>query len=108
MVETIKLDFGVIVISKLRFSHFIFPVILLLIHLVSTCLLQLHEAIAREESQEFKEGIVTQEFRRGFLLGNRLLRPAMVKVSSGPGSKQATVATENSSGQPATTGVDER
>ncbi|XWS15063.1 hypothetical protein CRYUN_Cryun35bG0062200 [Craigia yunnanensis] len=67
----------------------------------------LHEAIAREESQEFKEGIITQEFRRGFLLGNRLLRPARVKVSSGSGSKQATVATEKSSGQPATTGVDE-
>ncbi|GMI82880.1 Chloroplast GrpE 2 [Hibiscus trionum] len=50
----------------------------------------LHEAIAREESQEYKEGIIIQEFRRGFLLGDRLLRPAMVKVSSGPGSKKAT------------------
>ncbi|KAK8692260.1 hypothetical protein V6N13_075731 [Hibiscus sabdariffa] len=59
-----------------------------------------HEAIAREESQEFKEGIIIQEFRRGFLLGDRLLRPAMVKVSSGPGSKKATVATDRSCGQP--------
>lgn len=59
----------------------------------------LHEAIAREESQEFKEGIIIQEFRRGFLLGDRLLRPAMVKVSSGPGSsKKATVVTHESSG----------
>ncbi|MBA0746009.1 hypothetical protein Gogos_008560 [Gossypium gossypioides] len=58
----------------------------------------LHEAIAREESQEFKEGIIIQEFRRGFLLGDRLLRPAMVKVSSGPGSsKNATVVTHESS-----------
>ncbi|KZV40910.1 grpE protein, mitochondrial [Dorcoceras hygrometricum] len=48
-----------------------------------------HEAIAREESHEFKEGIVIQEFRRGFLLGDRLLRPAMVKVSSGPGKPPA-------------------
>lgn len=46
-----------------------------------------HEAIAREESQQFKEGIVIQELRRGFFLGERLLRPAMVKVSSGPGKK---------------------
>ncbi|KAK9023563.1 hypothetical protein V6N11_003780 [Hibiscus sabdariffa] len=62
----------------------------------------LHEAIAREESLEFKEGIIIQEFRRGFLLGGRLLRPAMVKVSSGPGSKKATaVADHKSSGQPA-------
>ncbi|KAL4280546.1 hypothetical protein GQ457_03G032890 [Hibiscus cannabinus] len=59
-----------------------------------------HEAIAREESREFKEGIIIQEFRRGFLLGDRLLRPAMVKVSSGPGSKKASVATDRSCGQP--------
>ncbi|PQM37854.1 uncharacterized protein Pyn_15588 [Prunus yedoensis var. nudiflora] len=62
----------------------------------------LHEAVAREESQEFKEGIIIQEIRRGFLLGGRLLRPAMVKVSTGPGSKKAPVATEKSSGLPAT------
>ncbi|KNA12889.1 hypothetical protein SOVF_121270 [Spinacia oleracea] len=63
----------------------------------------LHEAIAREESEEFKEGIVTQEFRRGFLLGDRLLRPAMVKVSSGPGKKKKddAAATQISPEQPA-------
>ncbi|KAL2520080.1 GrpE protein-like protein [Forsythia ovata] len=48
----------------------------------------MHEAIAREESQVFKEGVVMQELRRGFFLGDRLLRPAMVKVSSGPGTKK--------------------
>ncbi|KAK9983428.1 hypothetical protein SO802_032953 [Lithocarpus litseifolius] len=69
----------------------------------------LHEAIAREESQEFKEGVVIQEFRRGFLLGDRLLRPAMVKVSAGPGRKKAPVATEKSTEHPATVaGIDER
>ncbi|XP_059435177.1 uncharacterized protein LOC132168113 [Corylus avellana] len=69
----------------------------------------LHEAIAREESQEFQEGIVTQEFRRGFLLGDRLLRPAMVKVSSGPCSVKAPAAADKSTDQPATAaGVDER
>lgn len=47
-----------------------------------------HEAIGREESHEFKEGIVIEELRRGFILGSRLLRPAMVKVSSGPGNKK--------------------
>lgn len=72
-------------------------------------LLQLHEAIAREESHEFKEGIIIQEFRRGFLLGDRLLRPATVKVSSGPGRKKAPLTHENSSGPPAATaGIDER
>ncbi|KAI7751825.1 hypothetical protein M8C21_020396 [Ambrosia artemisiifolia] len=53
-----------------------------------------HEAIAREESKEFGEGIVIEEFRRGFVLGERLLRPAMVKVSSGPG--QADPPTQES------------
>ncbi|KAG6655632.1 hypothetical protein I3843_05G206100 [Carya illinoinensis] len=70
----------------------------------------LHEAIAREESHEFKEGIVIEEFRRGFQLGQRLLRPAMVKVSSGPGSKKVQVAVDSnkSTVQTATAaGVDE-
>ena len=39
----------------------------------------------REESVEYEEGIILQEFRKGFKLGERLLRPAMVKVSAGPG-----------------------
>lgn len=65
----------------------------------------LHEAIARKESPEYKEGIIIQEFRRGFLLGNRLIIPAMVKVSSGLGSKNASVGAE----QPSTTaGMDKR
>ncbi len=65
----------------------------------------MHEAIAREESQEFKEGIVSQELRRGFLLGDRLVRPAMVKVSTGPRKEKPTAA----AGQPtAAAGVDDR
>lgn len=45
----------------------------------------LHEAIMREDSNEYEEGIIIQEFRKGFKLGDRLLRPSMVKVSAGPG-----------------------
>ncbi|KAL4375911.1 hypothetical protein GQ457_02G029910 [Hibiscus cannabinus] len=45
----------------------------------------LHEAIMRDDSTEFEEGIILQEFRKGFKLGDRLLRPSMVKVSAGPG-----------------------
>ncbi|CAN0892571.1 Protein GrpE [Linum grandiflorum] len=48
---------------------------------------EFHEAIAREDSEEYAEGIVVQEFRPGFRLGNRLIRAAMVKVSAGPGPK---------------------
>jgi len=49
----------------------------------------LHEAIMREESTEYEEGIILQEFRKGFKLGERLLRPAMVKVSAGPGPEKS-------------------
>ncbi|KAJ8534115.1 hypothetical protein K7X08_007439 [Anisodus acutangulus] len=45
----------------------------------------LHEAIMREDSAEFEEGVVIEEYRKGFRIGDRLLRPAMVKVSAGPG-----------------------
>ncbi|MBA0716099.1 hypothetical protein Golax_014965 [Gossypium laxum] len=45
----------------------------------------LHEAIMQEDSTEFEEGIILQEFQKGFKLRDRLLRPAMVKVSAGPG-----------------------
>ena len=42
---------------------------------------ELHEAIMREPSEEVPDGTVLEEFRKGFMLGERLLRPAMVKVS---------------------------
>ncbi|KAL5994931.1 hypothetical protein ACLOJK_024988 [Asimina triloba] len=48
----------------------------------------LHEAIMQAESTEFEEGIILQEFRKGFSIGERLLRPSMVKVSSGPGPQK--------------------
>lgn len=66
----------------------------------------MHEAIAREESHEFKEGIVIQEFRRGFYLGDRLLRPAMVKVSAGPGKRKQQSSAQQASASVA--GVDSR
>ncbi|XP_022967837.1 uncharacterized protein LOC111467228 [Cucurbita maxima] len=52
----------------------------------------LHEAIMREDSTEFEEGIILDEFRKGFLLGERLLRPSMVKVSAGPGPEKSDEA----------------
>lgn len=48
----------------------------------------------REDSSEFEEGIVLQEFRKGFRIGDRLLRPSMVKVSAGPGPTKAEEALE--------------
>jgi molecular chaperone GrpE len=43
-----------------------------------------HEAIAHEPSDQFPEGIVVRQTRRGYRFKDRLLRPAKVVVSSGP------------------------
>lgn len=59
----------------------------------------LHEAIMREDSTLFEEGIIIEEFRRGFILGDKLLRPAMVKVSAGPGPAKAAEDCENASAE---------
>jgi len=44
----------------------------------------LHEAIAHEASDEFPEGTVIRQTRRGYRMKDRLLRPSSVVVSSGP------------------------
>jgi molecular chaperone GrpE len=41
-----------------------------------------HQAVAREASADHREGEILEELRRGYKLGDRLLRPAMVKVAS--------------------------
>ena len=41
-----------------------------------------HEAVATEESDEFEPDTVTHEIQRGYRLGEKLLRPAMVKVAT--------------------------
>jgi hypothetical protein len=41
---------------------------------------ELHEAIMREENDEVPDGTVLREFRRGFRLGGKLLRAAMVQA----------------------------
>jgi molecular chaperone GrpE len=40
-----------------------------------------HQAVIHESSPEHREGEVIGELRRGYLIGDRLLRPAMVKVA---------------------------
>ncbi len=47
----------------------------------------LHEAIAHEPSEQFPEGIVIRQTRRGYRFKDRLLRPSSVVVSSGPTKK---------------------
>jgi molecular chaperone GrpE len=40
-----------------------------------------HEAVMQEASDDHREGEVMAELRRGYTLGDRLLRPATVKVA---------------------------
>jgi molecular chaperone GrpE len=44
----------------------------------------LHEAVTIEQTDEHEENTVVEEFERGYKLGDRLLRPAKVKVASSP------------------------
>jgi molecular chaperone GrpE len=41
----------------------------------------LHQAVVHETSADHREGEVIGELRRGYVIGDRLLRPAMVKVA---------------------------
>ena len=40
-----------------------------------------HQAVIHETSDAHREGEVMEELQRGYMLGDRLLRPAMVKVA---------------------------
>jgi molecular chaperone GrpE len=54
---------------------------------------ELHEAVDTGEAEREMDGRVLEEYSRGFRIGDRLLRPARVKV--GRASGQAKQATEN-------------
>jgi molecular chaperone GrpE len=47
-----------------------------------------HQAVMQEESTEHSDNTVIQELQKGYMIGNRLLRPAMVVVSKKPGAEQ--------------------
>lgn len=41
----------------------------------------LHEALSQEPSQEYESGIIVREMRRGYRLGDRVIRPSLVTVA---------------------------
>lgn len=43
----------------------------------------LHQAVTHEPAPGHRDGEVIEEYRRGYTVGNRLLRPSMVKVAAG-------------------------
>jgi molecular chaperone GrpE len=42
-----------------------------------------HQAVAHDPAEGRRDGEVIEEYRRGYMLGDRLLRPSMVKVAKG-------------------------
>lgn len=57
----------------------------------------LHEAVAREENPDLPSHTITQVLQPGYLLHDRLIRPAMVKVAlGGPEAGPAATADEES------------
>lgn len=42
---------------------------------------EFHQAVAMVTTEDFRDGEVVEELRRGYILRNRLLRPSMVKVA---------------------------
>jgi len=44
----------------------------------------LHEAVMREETEEHPDGTVLEQLMRGYVMGDRVLRHAMVKVATAP------------------------
>ncbi|MBD6615092.1 nucleotide exchange factor GrpE [Komarekiella sp. 'clone 1'] len=58
----------------------------------------LHEAVMREPTDEHPEGTVLEELVRGYFLGDRVLRHAMVKVAA---PKEDTPPTEENQSSPA-------
>jgi molecular chaperone GrpE len=42
-----------------------------------------HQAVSYEPAEGRTDGEIIEEFRRGYMLGDRLLRPSMVKVAKG-------------------------
>ncbi|KGF94777.1 Heat shock protein GrpE [Prochlorococcus marinus str. MIT 9201] len=54
----------------------------------------LHEAVLREPSEEFKEDFIVEELQRGYHLEGKVLRHALVKVSMGPGKQDSQVEVE--------------
>ncbi|MGB3405784.1 MAG: nucleotide exchange factor GrpE [Microcoleaceae cyanobacterium] len=54
----------------------------------------LHEAVMREPTNDHPEDTVIEEMMRGYLLGDRVLRHAMVKVATAASEETASTSTE--------------
>lgn len=49
-----------------------------------------HQAVSQEETDRYPDNAVSQELQKGYLINDRLLRPAMVIVSKFPASREVS------------------
>ena len=54
----------------------------------------LHQAVTHEPSQDVPEGHVIAEMQNGYMVGDRVLRPSVVRVSAGPLPESDSVGEE--------------
>ena len=58
-----------------------------------------HEAVSKEHSEKYEDGKILRQWKHGYKMGDRLLRPAVVVVSSGSqlssAPSEAETATED-------------
>ena len=50
----------------------------------------LHEAIRQDHESDLRPGMVSQEYQRGYRMGDRILRPAQVAVAAEPREEEET------------------
>lgn len=54
-----------------------------------------HEAVSKEYSDKYEEGKILRQWKSGYKMADRLLRPAVVVVSSGPQLPESPSVKEN-------------
>lgn len=59
----------------------------------------LHHALSQIETEDSEEGIVVTEFRKGYMLKDRVLRAALVGVSKKPSKQTQTVESKENRGE---------
>ena len=66
---------------------------------------RMHQAIERVESHDFTPGLIISEMLRGYMLKERLLRPALVVVSKGPSGSAESDQNQGGNGSGGSGGV---
>lgn len=59
----------------------------------------LHEVLELEETEKHEDGTIIQEFVKGYKCGDRILRPARVKVAKAPKEEQINQEEINNQGE---------